>query len=159
MVGDAIGFAGKALWNALSILSPVANAFLTLMAAAGDGIVAFREWVKSSGKFDEWLSSINRKLKPVKQWFEDAGKSILEFFGFDAAGKKIDGVSKFANTLANVKTFLQPVLDWFSTAYKDIKKFFGIGAEMYENGELVPDRGPIPFVQKLTEIKYKRDNK
>lgn len=155
MVGDAIGFAGKALWNALSILSPVANAFLTLMAAAGDGIVAFREWVKSSGKFDEWLSSINRKLKPVKQWFEDTGKSILEFFGFDAAGKKIDGVSKFANTLANVKTFLQPVLDWFSTAYKDIKKFFGIGAEMYENGELVPDRGPIPFVQKLTEIKEK----
>lgn len=155
MVGDAIGFAGKALWNVLSILSPVANAFLTLMAAAGDGIVAFREWVKSSGKFDEWLSSINRKLKTVKQWFEDAGKSILEFFGFDAAGKKIDGVSKFANTLANVKTFLQPVLDWFSTAYKDIKKFFGIGAEMYENGELVPDRGPIPFVQKLTEIKEK----
>ena len=155
MVGDAIGFAGKALWNVLSILSPVANAFLTLMAAAGDGIVAFREWVKSSGKFDEWLSSINRKLKQVKQWFEDAGKSILEFFGFDAAGKKIDGVSKFANTLANVKTFLQPVLDWFSTAYKDIKKFFGIGAEMYENGELVPDRGPIPFVQKLTEIKEK----
>ena len=155
MVGDAIGFAGKALWNVLSILSPVANAFLTLMAAAGDGVVAFREWVKSSGKFDEWLSSINRKLKPVKQWFEDAGKSILEFFGFDAAGKKIDGVSKFATTLANVKTFLQPVLDWFSTAYNDIKKFFGIGAEMYENGELVSDRGPSPFVQKLIEIKEK----
>ena len=155
MVGDAIGFAGKALWNVLSILSPVANAFLTLMAAAGDGVVAFREWVKSSGKFDEWLSSINRKLKPVKQWFEDAGKSILEVFGFDAAGKKIDGVSKFATTLANVKTFLQPVLDWFSTAYNDIKKFFGIGAEMYENGELVYDRGPSPFVQKLIEIKEK----
>lgn len=155
MVGDAIGFAGKALWNVLSILSPVANAFLTLMAAAGDGVVAFREWVKSSGKFDEWLSSINRKLKPVKQWFEDAGKSILEFFGFDAAGKKIDSVSKFATTLANVKTFLQPVLDWFSTAYNDIKKFFGIGAEMYENGELVSDRGPSPFVQKLIEIKEK----
>lgn len=155
MVGDAIGFAGKALWNVLSILSPVANAFLTLMAAAGDGVVAFREWVKSSGKFDEWLSSINRKLQPVKKWFEDAGKSILDFFGFDAAGKKIDGVSKFATTLANVKTFLQPVLDWFSTAYDDIKKFFGIGAEMYENGELVPDRGPSPFVQKLIEIKEK----
>lgn len=155
MVGDAIGFAGKALWNVLSILSPVANAFLTLMAAAGDGIVAFREWVKSSGKFDEWLSSINRKLQPVKKWFEDAGKSILDFFGFDAAGKKIDGVSKFATTLANVKTFLQPVLDWFSTAYNDIKKFFGIGAEMYENGELVSDRGPSPFVQKLIEIKEK----
>lgn len=155
MVGDAIGFAGKALWNVLSILSPVANAFLTLMAAAGDGVVAFREWVKSSGKFDEWLSSINRKLQPVKKWFEDAGKSILDFFGFDAAGKKIDGVSKFATTLANVKTFLQPVLDWFSTAYDDIKKFFGIGAEMYENGESVPDRGPSPFVQKLIEIKEK----
>ena len=155
MVGDAIGFAGKALWNVLSILSPVANAFLTLMAAAGDGVVAFREWVKSSGKFDEWLSSINRKLQPVKKWFEDAGKSILDFFGFDAAGKKIDGVSKFATTLANVKTFLQPVLDWFSTAYDDIKKFFGIGAEMYENGELVSDRGPSPFVQKLIEIKEK----
>ena len=153
MVGDAIGFVGKALWNVLSVLSPVANSFLTLFAAAGDGVVAFREWVKSSGKFDEWLSNINRKLKQVKQWFEDAGKSILEFFGFDAAGKKIDGVSKFANTLANVKTFLQPVLDWFSTAYKDIKKFFGIGAEMYENGELVPDRGPSPFVRKLIEIK------
>lgn len=155
MVGDAIGFVGKALWNVLSILSPVANAFLTLMAAAGDGIVAFREWVKSSGKFDEWLSSINRKLRPVEKWFEDAGKSILEFFGFDAAGKKIDGVSKFATTLANVKTFLQPVLDWFSTAYNDIKKFFGIGTEMYENGELVLDRGPSPFVQKLIEIKEK----
>lgn len=155
MVGDAIGFVGKALWNVLSVLSPVANSFLTLFAAAGDGVVAFREWVKSSGKFDEWLSNINRKLKQVKQWFEDAGKSILEFFGFDAAGKKIDGVSKFANTLANVKTFLQPVLDWFSTAYKDIKKFFGIGAEMYENGELVPDRGPSPFVRKLIEIKEK----
>lgn len=155
MVGDAIGFAGKALWNVLSILSPVANAFLTLMAAAGDGVVAFREWVKSSGKFDEWLSSINRKLQPVKKWFEDAGKSILDFFGFDAAGKKIDGVSKFATTLANVKTFLQPVLEWFSTAYDDIKKFFGIGAEMYENGESVPDRGPSPFVQKLIEIKEK----
>ena len=155
MVGDAIGFAGKALWNVLSILSPVANAFLTLMAAAGDGVVAFREWVKSSGKFDEWLSSINRKLQPVKKWFEDAGKSILDFFGFDAAGKKIDGVSKFATTLANVKTFLQPVLDWFSTAYDDIKKFFGIGAEMYESGELVPYRGPSPFIQKLIEIKEK----
>ena len=155
MVGDAIGFVGKALWNVLSVLSPVANAFLTLFAAAGDGVVAFREWVKSSGKFDEWLSNINRKLKQVKQWFEYAGKSILEFFGFDAAGKKIDGVSKFANTLANVKTFLQPVLDWFSTAYNDIKKFFGIGAEMYENGELVPDRGLSPFVQKLIEIKEK----
>lgn len=155
MVGDAIGFAGKALWNVLSILSPVVNAFLTLMAAVGDGVVAFREWVKSSGKFDEWLSSINRKLQPVKKWFEDAGKSILDFFGFDAAGKKIDGVSKFATTLANVKTFLQPVLDWFSTAYNDIKKFFGIGAEMYENGELVSDRGPSPFVQKLIEIKEK----
>ena len=155
MVGDAIGFAGKALWNVLSILSPVANAFLTLMAAAGDGVVAFREWVKSSGKFDEWLSSINRKLQPVKKWFEDAGKSILDFFGFDAAGKKIDGVSKFATTLANVKTFLQPVLDWFSTAYDDIKRFFGIGDEMYENVDLVPDRGPSPFVQKLIEIKEK----
>ena len=155
MVGDAIGFVGKALWNVLSVLSPVANSFLTLFAAAGDGVVAFREWVKSSGKFDEWLSNINRKLKQVKQWFEDAGKSILEFFGFDAAGKKIDGVSKFVNTLANVKTFLQPVLDWFSTAYNDIKKFFGIGAEMYENGELVPDRGLSPFVQKLIEIKEK----
>ena len=133
----------------------VANAFLTLMAAAGDGVVAFREWVKSSGKFDEWLSSINRKLQPVKKWFEDAGKSILDFFGFDAAGKKIDGVSKFATTLANVKTFLQPVLDWFSTAYDDIKRFFGIGDEMYENVDLVPDRGPSPFVQKLIEIKEK----
>ena len=155
LVGDAIGFVGKALLNVLSILSPVANAFLTVLAAAGDGVVAFREWVNSSGKFDEWLSSINRKLQPVKQWFKDAGESILEFFGFDAAGKKIDGVSKFADTLANVKAFLQPVLDWFSTAYDDIKKFFGIGAEMYENGELVPDRGPSPFVQNLTEIKEK----
>nr|DAP63076.1 MAG TPA: tail tape measure [Caudoviricetes sp.] len=155
MVGDAIGFVGKALWNVLSILSPVANAFLTLMAAAGDGIVAFREWVKNSRVFDKWLSSIKRKLQPVKRWLEDAGKSFLEFFGFDAAGKKIDGVSKFATTLANVKTFLRPVLDWFSTAYDDIKKFFGIGAEMYENGELVPDRGPSPFVQKLIEIKEK----
>lgn len=155
MVGDAIGFVGKALWNVLSILSPVANAFLTLMAAAGDGIVAFREWVKNSRVFDKWLSSIKRKLQPVKRWLEDAGKSFLEFFGFDAAGKKIDGVSKFATSLANVKTFLQPVLDWFSTAYNDIKKFFGIGTEMYENGELVPDRGPSPFVQKLIEIKEK----
>lgn len=155
LIADILGVIGKALLHVVSLLAPVGNALLTLLAVIGDGVVAFREWVKNSRVFDKWLSSIKRKLQPVKRWLEDAGKSFLEFFGFDADGKKIDGVSKFATTLANVKTFLQPVLDWFSTAYNDIKKFFGIGAEMYENGELVPDRGPSPFVQKLIEIKEK----
>ena len=155
LIADILGVIGKALLHVVSLLAPVGNALLTLLAVIGDGVVAFREWVKNSRVFDKWLSSIKRKLQPVKRWLEDAGKSFLEFFGFDAAGKKIDGVSKFAATLANVKTFLQPVLDWFSTAYDNIKKFFGIGAEMYENGELVPYRGPSPFVQKLIEIKEK----
>ena len=155
MIAGVIGFIGKVAFNLIGLLAPLVDALLTVFAAIGDGIAAFQEWISSSKKFDGWLTTIKRKLEPVRAWFENLGTTIKNFFGLNAKGEKLEGVSKFTETMEKVKTKLQPVLNWFSTAYDKIKKFFGVGVEIYENGELVPDRGPSQFVQVLTDMKTK----
>ena len=155
MIAGVIGFIGKVAFNLIGLLAPLGDALLTVFAAIGDGITAFQEWISSSKQFDGWLTTIKRKLEPVRAWFENLGTTIKNFFGLNAKGEKLEGVSKFMETMEKVKTKLQPVLNWFSTAYDKIKKFFGVGVEIYENGELVPDRGPSQFVQVLTDMKTK----
>ena len=155
MIAGVIGFIGKVAFNLIGLLAPLGDALLTVLAAIGDGITAFQEWISSSEKFDGWLTTIKGKLEPVRTWFENLGTTIKNFFGLNAKGEKLEGISKFTETMEKVKTKLQPVLDWFSTAYDKIKKFFGVGTEIYENGELVPDRGPSQFIQVLTNIKTK----
>ncbi len=155
MIAGVIGFIGKVAFNLIGLLAPLGDALLTVFAAIGDGITAFQEWISSSKKFDGWLTTIKGKLEPVQEWFENLGTTIKNFFGLNAKGEKLEEISKFTETMEKVKTKLQPVLNWFSTAYDKIKKFFGIGVEVYENGELVPDRGPSQFVRVLTDIKAK----
>ena len=155
LIAGVIGFVGKVAFNLIGLLAPLGDALLTVFAAIGDGITAFQEWISSSKKFDGWLTTIKGKLEPVQTWFENLGMTIKNFFGLNANGEKLEGVSKFTETMENVKIKLQPVLNWFSTAYDKIKKFFGVGTEIYENGELVPDRGPSQFIQVLTNIKTK----
>lgn len=155
MIAGVIGFIGKVAFNLIGLLAPLGDALLTVLAAIGDGITAFQEWISSSKKFDGWLTTIKGKLEPVQTWFENLGTAIKNFFGLNAKGEKLEGVSKFTETMEKVKIKLQPVLNWFSTAYDKIKKFFGVGTEIYENGELVPDRGPSQFIQVLTNIKTK----
>lgn len=155
MIAGVIGFIGKVAFNLIGLLAPLGDALLTVFAAIGDGITAFQEWISSSKKFDEWLTTIKGKLEPVRTWFENLGTTIKNFFGLNTNGEKLEGVSKFTETMEKVKAKLQPVLNWFSTAYDKIKKFFGVGTEIYENGELVPDRGPSQFIQVLTNIKTK----
>lgn len=155
LIAGVIGFVGKVAFNLIGILAPLGDTLLTLLAAIGDGITTFQEWISSSKKFDGWLTTIKGKLEPVQTWFENLGTAIKNFFGLNANGEKLEGISKFTETMEKVKTKLQPVLNWFSTAYDKIKKFLGIGTEIYENGELVPDRGPSQFIQVLTNIKTK----
>lgn len=155
LIAGVIGFIGKVAFNLIGLLAPLGDALLTVFAAIGDGITAFQEWISNSKKFDGWLTTIKGKLEPVQEWFENLGKTIKNFFGLNANGDKLKGVSQFTETIEKVKTKLQPVLNWFSTAYDKIKKFFGIGVEVYENGELVPDRGPSQFVRVLIDIKAK----
>lgn len=155
LIAGVIGFIGKVAFNLIGLLAPLGDALLTVFAAIGDGITAFQEWISSSKKFDGWLTTIKGKLEPVRAWFENLGTTIKNFFGLNAKGEKLEGISKFTETMEKVKTKLQPVLNWFSTAYDKIKKFFGVGVEIYENGELVPDRGPSQFVRKFIEIKAK----
>lgn len=155
LIAGVIGFIGKVAFNLIGLLAPLGDALLTVFAAIGDGITAFQEWISSSKKFDGWLTTIKGKLEPVQEWFENLGTTIKNFFGLNAKGEKLEGVSKFTETIEKVKTKLKPVLNWFSTAYDKIKKFFGVGTEIYENGELVPDRGPSQFIRVLTNIKTK----
>lgn len=154
ILGEGILFVGKVAGKVISLLAPFVDVFLTIFASLGDGATAVGEWMDEVKPFDKWLERIDALLNPVRITFEKAADSIKKFFGFDPkTGKKLKGISQFSETMAKVKTFLQPVLDWFSTAYDKIKKFFGIGTEMYENGELVPDRGPSQFVQTLLKVK------
>lgn len=107
-----IGFRGiefglNILGEVGSALSPLGDAFLDIGLAVASSITGFDQWLGESGKLESALASVKEFLVPVREWAEQAAKSLLKFFGIGdgtAAGKFTEFIYGILSSLSGLSS-------------------------------------------------------
>lgn len=81
-------------------LSPIGDAFLTIGAILGEGIMNFDKWLDSSEIISKWGKSVSEFFgKNITPKVKDFADAILKFFGI---GGKSQGLSDVVDTFSNI---------------------------------------------------------
>lgn len=81
-------------------LSPIGDAFLTIGAILGEGIMNFDKWLDSSEVISKWGKSVSEFFgKNITPKIKDFADAILKFFGI---GGKSQGLSDVVDTFSNI---------------------------------------------------------
>ncbi len=105
-----IKFVGTVVVSVLKVLTPLADALLTILAALGDCFVALDKGLGISDLFASMLATVIGRLEPVTRWIQKASDALLEFFGL---GKKENGTNESLTTFAKLCGSMKGKLkDW-----------------------------------------------
>ena len=146
LAGQTATFIGKVILRIFKTFMPLVSSIVMVLGSlASDLADAINEWL-NSGPFIKALTVIENWLKPVKEWAEDAGNAIMNFFGLKPDGTKIkyaEGeMSRFAEICEDVKKTIEPIVNWIKQAIRDIADFFGIDIDTrgtYEAADAIVD--------------------
>lgn len=132
----------KFLWNivkgVLDSLSPFVDTLLTLGAALGDWFVNLEKSISESEWFAKALDKIKNFFAPIKNWANQAGQSILTFFGVGKEADKTTGKMKTFNewwtrirdnvknskVWSNMKVAFEKIKQALQTAIAPIKEWW-----------------------------------